>query len=981
MEKNSNEITKRILNFTLEIISLLTGEVSLPSWLSNMDSAEGDKIVSTEEALKTKQEKKRIKRCALCAKKVDDNAKRPICSDCATKIVKDEPHNLLQGIREMVREEVQALKEQTLDAQSGPSWKRARTVTYGISSPEHSEREFSDNSSEVSTPTPEGDKKYFFSNLDLEELISTVRNTMEVTDTPQVRSVQDEMFWGLRIRHKKCFPVNENLRNMILDEWHKPKRGSIIQKDFRERLSFTAEDASLCSLVSVSLQVFITKIVDDLGSFSGVLGEEIQTTTMGRHPVSSLTVYGEQNTSVGRDQHSIPLGGPSKRDSKSGVGLPEQKKTGSGKLVPQPGNFLQAELDKGLSPRTLRVQTAALSALFDVKLSENKWIRRFLKGADRSKPFLRGPSPSWDLNVVLEGLCNPPFEPINHITDYTIVKKTSGDGTTPNSHLHESGGWSRSQIPITEAPPHLPIHEQKILELTNKITELLTGEVPIRCQDVAVYFSMEEWEYLEERKDLYKDVKIEDHQPPISQDNPSKNSDGNFMSSLNYKVEDVVQRSPRENRITLHLQSELNCTDLSCNPPNDEGPSPDQSQIVITSAGHKGGKRFQCPKCGKQFKKSSGLSAHCRTHREKSYSCSECGQRFTSKSHLVRHEKIHTGEKKRSYSECGKYFITKAKLKQHQRSHAGEKSYSCSECGKCFLLKSNLVKHEKLHTGEKPYSCLECGKCYKDKSSLVQHNRFHTGEKPYSCTECGNCFGTKSHLVRHERTHTGEKPYTCSECGKCYKDKSSLVQHNRFHTGEKPYSCSECGNCFVIKSHLVRHERTHTGAKPYSCSECGNWFKDKSSLIVHHRIHTGEKPYSCSECGKCFKSRSSLFTHRKIHTGEKPYSCSECGKCFLLKSGLTKHNKIHTGEKPFSCSECGKCFKLKFHLARHHRLHTGEKPYSCSVCRKCFTGKSSLLAHQRIHTGNKPFSCSECGKCFTSNIKCRNHQRRQHKLS
>ncbi|KAG9462769.1 hypothetical protein GDO78_023190 [Eleutherodactylus coqui] len=100
---------------------------------------------------------------------------------------------------------------------------------------------------------------------------------------------------------------------------------------------------------------------------------------------------------------------------------------------------------------------------------------------------------------------------------YTLVKKTLGDCTTPNSHLHQSGGWSRSQSPITEAAPHLPIHEQKILELTNKITELLTGEVPIRCQDIAVYFSMEEWECLEGHKDLYKDIMMENHQPPISQ--------------------------------------------------------------------------------------------------------------------------------------------------------------------------------------------------------------------------------------------------------------------------------------------------------------------------------------------------------------------------------------------------------------------------------------------------------------------------------
>ncbi|XP_066450131.1 gastrula zinc finger protein XlCGF53.1-like [Eleutherodactylus coqui] len=117
-------------------------------------------------------------------------------------------------------------------------------------------------------------------------------------------------------------------------------------------------------------------------------------------------------------------------------------------------------------------------------------------------------------NEITKRILNFTVEIIYLLTgeDYTIVKKTSGDGVTPNSHLHESGGWSRSQSPITEAPPHLPIHEQKILELTNKITELLTGEVPIRCEDVAVYFSMEEWGHLEEHKYLYKNVMMENHQ-------------------------------------------------------------------------------------------------------------------------------------------------------------------------------------------------------------------------------------------------------------------------------------------------------------------------------------------------------------------------------------------------------------------------------------------------------------------------------------
>ncbi|XP_077111597.1 uncharacterized protein LOC143767274 [Ranitomeya variabilis] len=524
--------------------------------------------------------------------------------------------------------------------------------------------------------------------------------------------------------------------------------------------------------------------------------------------------------------------------------------------------------------------------------------------------------------------------------DYTVVKKTSGE----RCQAHVSEGWGRPLSPITGPPPHPLIHEdindQKILELTYKMIELLTGKVPIRCQDVTVYFSMEEWTYLEGHKDLYNDVMMEVFQPLTSPVLSSKKTTlERFQGPLlpkdckqedpNVPQDHQGEDLPHINTTETYVRGDERCKEITTDNRTVDFTRSTEGRLIF-----------------------SDLSAD-NFHMTLD----------TYEEHVLMPDTPQDVIRKNLSPDPFQQVIVSASSKtnmqnkshrralDHETAYTGEKPFSCSECGKGFTKKSHLDRHLLIHTEEKPFSCSECGKCFTHRSSLVEHQMVHTGEKPFPCSECGKGFTNKSHLDRHLLIHTGEKPFSCSECGKCFTEKSSLVRHQRIHTGEKPFSCSECGKCFTEKTCFIRHQRTHTGEKPFSCSECRKCFNRKTNLVAHMKTHAGDKPFSCSECGKQFSDKSTLSKHQRIHTGAQLFSCSECEKCFNLKASLVAHLKTHTGEKPFSCSECGKRYSEKSTLSKHHRIHTGEKPFSCLECKKCFTQKSNFMMHQRIHTG------------------------------
>ncbi|XP_073444464.1 uncharacterized protein [Dendrobates tinctorius] len=596
--------------------------------------------------------------------------------------------------------------------------------------------------------------------------------------------------------------------------------------------------------------------------------------------------------------------------------------------------------------------------------------------------------------------------------DCTVVKKTSGECVTPNNCPHVSRGWGSMKSPIMEPPPHFLIRqrkkEQKILDITNKIIELLTGEVPIRCQDVAVYFSMEEWEYIEEHKDLHDGVILENSQSFTSKGLPKGRT--NEYPSMQIKEEpflcDCGNLTGSDIYITTDIQnipySHIKAETASCYKGNMEDLN------SFTSIDHK--QLFSI------------------NMKEKSNSQQEKGITdpiiYTHTNHTEQYLSVHIIEETNS---CDQGNFTVIRSPDHTQQYsspdnneelASQEKMQLTVPNMCMLTDDprhspTLIKEESVSCNSRNSTAISIST---PSACTHQYPSAHSINEPFTCerrnlsaachaedlTEASICssmdqlvsfskenqynkYGyiftehTYTHLNRHE-LNLGDESFledimdslpnvvgsSTSIDGLSTESGLSELQFVSNHVTSPDWCPAKEKRHNVFLSKCIEYENnfckascasicgTHLTEWSFNCSECQNCLNTTLKLIRQNVIHQEVQD----------KSVKKISSFAKRQAEKKEYACLDCGKHFPNKRYFLTHKRVHSEENPFHCPACAQSFANHESFVAHQKNPACERPFSCSECGKRFKSRYNSEYHKKIHTENKKYLCPVCGKSF-----------------
>ncbi|XP_044162672.1 zinc finger protein 436-like [Bufo gargarizans] len=462
----------------------------------------------------------------------------------------------------------------------------------------------------------------------------------------------------------------------------------------------------------------------------------------------------------------------------------------------------------------------------------------------RSYPLAFPPQMGPTLKGLIQG--SPEIsEPGDMIHDLTLTTKLMVDKSI-GTDLHGDFVENKSE----------KVMNKRLLKLAMEIISLLTGEeyvmvkknpsrpssphngeVPIKFGDVSVYFTMEEWDYIEEHRDLYQKVVTEN---PISSSPVPEEPEmcmGNVKAVLVTEEEDGDQSGAETEQVdasssvyagefstdspsvgqaveeTYVLNSwetsvvqEATCTEDDLQEDSYTLPSSSGSMAKHNAASFHGS---QLEDSGEHFPIASPRHAmESLAYMSTSEQCEE--QAWTAYSRYVGDSSFTSTEHPQIKEETNQYNY----MYDEDASYGDHNPVSvCEEQNQLFETMNNLLMHQMTHgqssSVDKPYACNHCDKRFAKRSHLGMHLKTHTGEKPYACPDCGKRFSRRSNMATHYRTHTGEKPFACPKCGKRFTQSSHMVTHQRTHSTDKLFTCPECKKCFTKWSYLNFHLRTH----------------------------------------------------------------------------------------------------------------------------------------------------------------------------
>ncbi|XP_015263325.1 PREDICTED: zinc finger protein 316-like [Gekko japonicus] len=241
--------------------------------------------------------------------------------------------------------------------------------------------------------------------------------------------------------------------------------------------------------------------------------------------------------------------------------------------------------------------------------------------------------------------------------------------------------------------------------------------------------------------------------------------------------------------------------------------------------------------------------------------------------------------------ECGRSFGDGASLREHQALHEKEKGpFACTACGKLFRYRLNLLTHKK-HRGKQPHACAQCGGQFCLKGDLLRHRASHVAEGLHPCRVCGLLFGRKRHLLAHELEHSQETSL-----------RRSPTRGMAFGSEWAALQCGIRGRVLVMmppRATLADPRETHAPRRPCALGPC-RLEKTQGTrwLGIHARQHRA-----------ALSRRPSGWNSAPSAKGARGPHASECGETQLAKK---------------SCGMCRTRW-LGIH-ARQHRAALSRRP-------------------------------------------------------